>query len=302
MFLFEDGVSAEDFFVYHFYEKPISERRKFVTLYRSGRINKILNSQCKRELVEDKSLFGAYFSEFLLRNQISSCGLTYENFKDFYEQEKRVFAKPSLGCNGDGAFIIEEGISETELRKVYSKITNEPYVLETVLIQDGLLYELNPHTLNTIRVNVFNNHGDIRIINAILRTGQGEVVTDNICAGGCVSEIDVSTGKFMTKFVDLSNHTYEVHPRTGVSLLGKACPCWEEVKTTAFEATKKLPGIVYASWDIAVISNNRVAIVEGNTWGNFNIQQVPRQIGLLSTYLKFVDEWRKKESELFQNN
>lgn len=124
------------------------------------------------------------------------------------------------------------------------------------------------------------------------------MVTDNICVGGCVSEIDVESGRFITKFVDLSNHIYDTHPQIGVSLLGKVCPAWEEVKKTAFEATKRLPGATYVSWDIAVITNNRVAIVEGNAWGNFNIQQVPRQIGLLPYYNKFIAEWKEKEKPL----
>lgn len=183
------------------------------------------------------------------------------------------------------------GISDEELKSAYDKVVSEPYVLETVLTQDGLLRELNPNTLNTCRVNVFNNHGDMEIINAILRTGQGDVVTDNICAGGCVSEIDVNSGEFITKFVDLSDHIYEAHPKTGVVLLGKVMPCWDEIKKIAFAATKRLPGIVYASWDIAVICGNRVAVVEGNTWGNFNIQQVPRQIGLLPYYQTMIVKW-----------
>ena len=296
MFLFEDGVSVEDFFCYHFYERPRKERKKFVTLYRSGKINKLLNADCKREIVEDKAKFGQYYSDFMLRSQRTSIDLKYEEFVAFYNEQGRLFAKPSFGCNGDGAFIIGEGLTESELKSAYEKIKSEPYVLETVLTQDGILKELNPHTLNTCRVNVFNNHGDMCIINAILRTGQGEVVTDNICAGGCVSEIEVETGKFLTQFVDLSNHSYEVHPRTGVSLLGKHMPCWEEIKKTAFEATKKLPGVVYASWDIAVIAGNRVAVVEGNTWGNFNIQQVPRQIGLRDRYDGLIREWKQKEN------
>lgn len=298
MFLLEDGFSVEDFFVYHLYEKPRNERRKFVSLYRSGKINKFLNQRCKRELVEDKSIFGDYFKDFMFRNQISSDGLSYDSFVAFVKKEQSVFIKPCCGCNGNGAFIIRATAGTQEIKEAYETIKDSPYVLETVLYQEGILHDLNPHTLNTLRVNVFNNHGKKEIINAILRSGQGEVVTDNICAGGCVSEVDVKTGAFITPFIDLSNHVYDRHPKTGVRLLGENCPCWEEVKKVAFQATDRLPGVVYASWDIAVITGERVAIVEGNTWGNFNIQQTPRQIGLLPLYQRFVDDWKKAENEL----
>ena len=116
MLLFEHGVSAEDFFVYHFYEKKRRERAEFVTLAQSQKIIKLLNRNCKRELVENKSIFGKKFCDLLERNQISSTGLSYDDFKNFYFQEKRIIVKPSFGCNGDGIFIVEENADENRLK------------------------------------------------------------------------------------------------------------------------------------------------------------------------------------------
>lgn len=110
-------------------------------------------------------------------------------------------------------------------------------VLETVLVQDGILRELNPHTLNTVCVNVLNNHGKMIIPNAILSSRQGRVTTDNICAGGYVIEIDIETGNFISKFVDLSDHIYDEHPINHIKLYGEYMPCREEIQIVAFEAT-----------------------------------------------------------------
>lgn len=292
MLIFENGVSAEDFFVYHLYKKTRNERKEFVSLGRSRYIIKLLNKDCKRELVEDKAVFGEVFSKYLLRNSISSISLTFEAFKKFYMNEKRIIVKPAFGFNGNGIFIIEEGENDLSLKKYFEIIQSKPYVLETVLVQDGILKELNPHTLNTIRINVLNNNGNIKIINAILRSGQGNVVTDNICAGGCVAEVNVDTGEVISNFVDLSNHVYEAHPLTKTILLGKKIPVWDQVREVVISATKLLTGGVYVSWDIAVIKGNRVAIVEGNTYGNFNIQQVIQQKGVWNEYKNFIEKWK----------
>lgn len=298
MLIFEKGVSADDFFVYHLYEKSKKERSEFVSLGKSRYIINLLNGKCKRELVEDKAMFVEKFSNYLLRNSISSNSLSYEKFKEFYMNEGRIIVKPSFGCNGKGIFIIEKGECEASLKKYYEMIKKEPYVLETVLVQDGILRELNPQTLNTFRVNVLNNNGNMKIVNAILRSGQGGVVTDNICAGGCVAEIDVDTGEVISSFVDLSNHIYEEHPLTKTVLKGKVVPVWEQVKEVVYRATELLDGGVYVSWDVAVIAGNKVAIVEGNTYGNFNIQQVVRQKGVWSEYKQFIKEWRISKKDL----
>lgn len=122
------------------------------------------------------------------------------------------------------------------------------------------------------------------IVNAILRSGQGNTVTDNICAGGTVAEVDIKTGIVFTCFYDLSGNCCIEHPLTGTVMLGKKIPVWETVKSTVVQCAKEIGDVVYTSWDIAVIAGNKVAVIEGNTSGNFNIQQVARRSGVKRIY------------------
>lgn len=207
------------------------------------------------------------------------------------EKEKRIIIKPQNGFNGNGIYIVN--YDETiDIQKEFNKIKKENYVIEGVLEQEGVLKKLNPETLNTIRVNAFNNHGKVQIINAILRSGQGNTVTDNICAGGCVARINISNGKVETPFYDLSNHIYYEHPLTNVSVIGETIPYWEDVINTVKEGCAIVPDLGYTSWDIAVIKGGKVAIVEGNSYGNFNIQQVTGT-GVRKEYDRYISEWRK---------
>ena len=288
------GFSTENYFAYHLYEKTWKESNEFVSLRRGERIIKEFNKCSNREVVENKAIFGDVFKDYTKRNIISTANNSYEDFKLLCKKNKRLIIKPSWGCNGNKIFIID-ATSEQEIKNTWQSIKNREYVIEEVLEQDGILHDLNPKTLNTIRVNVFNNHGDARIINAILRSGQGDVVTDNICSGGCVCEIDIKTGVVMTDFVDLSNHVYKSHPLTGVTMNGQKIPSWSKICDTVIKISKLLPDVGYQSWDIAVIKDGDVAVVEGNTYGNFNIQQVPQMRGVRKLYEGLLNEYRRKD-------
>lgn len=184
------------------------------------------------------------------------------------------------------------------MMKEYEKIVSGDYVVEEVLEQEGILKRLNPGTLNTIRVNAFYCNGNVEIINAILRSGQGNTVTDNICAGGCAARINIENGLVETPFYDLSNHIYQAHPLSGVKMEGMRIPLWENVIRTVKEAVRIVPDMGYTSWDIAVVKGGKVAIVEGNSYGNFNIQQVSGS-GVRKKYERYMRMWRENKKNSF---
>ena len=74
---------------------------------------------------------------------------------------------------------------------------------------------------------------------------------------------------------------------------GENIPNWDGVLATVKELANCVPDLGYTSWDIAVIKGNRVAVVEGNSYGNFNIQQVTGH-GVRKEYQEYLKEWRKK--------
>ena len=211
-----------------------------------------------------------------------------EQFEDFVKRNNQVIIKPINGFNGNGIFILNYMEGLERIKQVYNFFQDNECVIEEVLQQDGWLHELNPGTLNTMRINVINYNGEFEIQNAILRSGQGFTVTDNICAGGVVAAIDLNTGMIISKFCDLMNREVLEHPLTNTVILGRVIPNWEEVKRVAVEAAKMIPDVIYSSWDIAVIKKGEIAIVEGNSYGNFNIQQIISKKGVLNQYKKYL--------------
>ena len=84
--------------------------------------------------------------------------------------------------------------------------------------------------------------------------------------GGLAAWIDIESGKITSMFCDLKDNKVLMHPLSGKIIIGM------------------ISDVRYTSWDIAVIRDDKVAIVEGNTYGNFNIQQVITQQGVYQQY------------------
>lgn len=284
------GATPDDYFKYRFYEKTWRYRRQFVTWYRSMYLIRTFNSAAEDEriLVEDKTIFAEVFKDFTKRKILSSENLSEESFRAFINELGRVIIKPADGYNGMNIYILKASDGEEAIRRAYESFSSHKYTIEEVLEQDGLMREINPGTCNTMRVNVINNNGSFEIQNAVLRTGQGNRPVDNLSSGGMASRIDIDTGIVVSPFCDVIGKRLLRHPLTGTILIGQKIPLWDKVKATAIEAAGKISRVKYTSWDIAVIKNNDVAIVEGNTYGNFQNQQVIEQAGVWEQYKRYL--------------
>lgn len=117
--------------------------------------------------------------------------------------------------------------------------------------------------------------------------------------GGCAARINIENGHVETPFYDLSNHIYRAHSISGVKMEGMRIPSWENVIKTVKEAVRIVPDMGYTSWDIAVVKGGKVAIVEGNSYGNFNIQQVSGS-GVRKKYEGYMRMWRENKKIVFE--
>ena len=284
------GASPNDYFKYRFYEKTWRVRRQFVTRRRMTYLIAAFNngSEDQRKLVEDKTIFAHAFADMTKRRILSSEDLAYEAFTRFLDELGRVIIKPADGYNGNGIYILNASDGEEDIRRAYGSFSQHKYTIEEVLEQDGIFRELNPGTVNTMRVNVINNNGKFELQNAVLRTGQGNKPVDNLSAGGLVSKIDIETGIIISLFCDVMNKKLLQHPLTGTIMIGRKIPLWDKVRETALEGARRIRKVRYTSWDIAVIKGGDVAVVEGNTYGNFQNQQVVTQTGVWEQYRRYL--------------
>ncbi len=286
------GASAEEYFLYEFYKKSMYEINTYVTRRRRYWFMKQLNEGTYREPVEDKVLFAKIFPEFTKRKILDGNTIKEEDFFELINVEgagKKWIVKPREGWDGQDIFTFEASADKEAVKKLYNRIYGKDYVIEEFVRQGGAIHELNPQTVNTIRVNVLHWEDEIFVVNAFLRIGNGDHCVDNFHAGGMVCAIDMESGVAAYKAIDLCMKQYTFHPVAKKQIIGVKIPRWSEVLETAKTAALKISDVPYTSWDI-MASDDEVLIIEGNTYGDTELQQMSDKIGKWKIYKAFTDK------------
>jgi len=181
-----------------------------------------------------------------------------------------IFIKPTVSSGGKG--IMRFSDQKTDVQNHQINTFFKDFILGAYLFQDEVtqhreLAVLNPHSLNTIRIDTFKALGQKpEVLSAYLRIGRGCGYVDNITSGGCRVGIGMETGRLKTYGTSKIYHGalyITQHPDTGVKFKGFPIPFFEEVKMLAITAANYLPQSL-VGWDIAV-SNNGPVLIEGNT-------------------------------------
>ncbi|WP_326540122.1 sugar-transfer associated ATP-grasp domain-containing protein [Pseudorhodoferax sp.] len=130
------------------------------------------------------------------------------------------------------------------------------YLLEEHLTQHPDLADINPSSLNTLRMWVFDDGQSISTKAAMLRVGRAGRQTDNTSGGGIPCPIDIESGR-ITFVVDIANapdteYLLSHHPDTGAPLGGRQIPHWQACRQLAAQALAAFPHMRLAGLDIAV--------------------------------------------------
>jgi hypothetical protein len=185
------------------------------------------------------------------------------------------FCKKLTGILGEGAFALsikngklyikEKEVTLDEFKQIVSNKEGDLYLLQERIIQHPKMSELHPDSVNTIRMNTFNNNGKVEVFSAALRIGAKGSSVDNWAAGGIVVGIDLETGKLKTEGLFKPGYGGRVqsHPDTGIVLQDFEIPFFSECLTQAHNLHSYLYGIHSIGWDIA-ITENGPTFIEGN--------------------------------------
>ena len=132
-----------------------------------------------------------------------------------------------------------------------------------------MLKELNPSTINTIRVVTFvNDAGAVEIWGTLLRIGVRGTV-DNFHAGGLSAKIDERTGVVVSpaQVMDpFDTNKYVVHPVSHKAIEGVRIPYWTQVLSMVREAALKVGTVRTVGWDIAITPAGPTFIEGNDNW------------------------------------
>ena len=268
------GTTYEDFYMYHFYDLSMEERKKYATYYPFSKLRLKSNNLAKRAPLSDKGLFNETFKDYLHRAWFVNKDISYEEFLEKIKGLEYLIIKPTRNEKGAGIRKVACNVSEEENKKLYKEIMEmDRCVVEEYLVQNKEIMEFCDTSVNTVRVVTLQKDGECHFLYAVFRMGRGAVV-DNFHAGGIVAAVNLDTGIVETNAVDLDSNFFAENPYSGKKIKGFQIPYWKEIKETCEKISGKVDGIDLIGWDFAVLKDG-VELIEGNTTPSYALAQEP---------------------------
>lgn len=277
-----------DYNLYEMYKMNKDERKTVVTRGINNEIIKKYNDMTYAYKFEDKALFNNLFNKYLNREWIYIKESSIEDFKKYLKGKKEIIVKPlSLSCGKGVEKIVVKDHNPEELYNHLMK--TDQTLVEDVAIQNKVLSDLYPHSVNTLRIVTLNKV----VVAALLRIGNKGNVVDNFNHDGMVTTVDIKTGEIKYPAIDKVGNVYEVHPETNVKIVGIKIPMWNEVKKLCIEACDIVPELGYVGWDVC-LGEEKPFLIEGNDFPGHDLYQLPvhrkDNYGLLPEFEKAMKE------------
>ncbi len=260
------GVDPKQYIINEFYKKSHKEKRSFMTGIEGQQIADQLKQNCTPEelsSIANKYVFNKTYSQFVHRDYLLSDHSSKKEVTDFISRNKKILVKQLNNTQGKGISLVLS--DDPNLESIVDDIIVGSYVLEEYIHQHPVLDELNPSSVNTIRIGTAVDRGNkAHIVGACLRVGGKGKYVDNFHSGGIAYPIDVETGivcGYGRSYT--SSQKYMVHPTSQRIVLGLQIPHWEEAKASVVEAAQRSDKLTFLGWDIA-ITESGVEFIEAN--------------------------------------
>ncbi len=283
------GYMFDEYLFFHFENRDIEDRRKFVAEWEHLSFAAALNSHNNDNIFDNKWKTYQTFKKHYKRDVLLCDHKAVKKFIGFCDRYSEFIVKPlNLSC-GSGIQIIRNIDTETDKRSLFDNLIKKyhgTFLVEELIYQINEMAKFHPASVNTVRVPTIRTKDDIIIYRPFMRMGQHGSCVDNAGAGGIIATCDAETGKIYAA-ADEFGKSYEIHPETHEEIIGFVVPRWKEARIFVKELAMVLHDNRYTSWDIALTESGWV-LVEANRRGQF-LWQIPTQAGCrdeLNVFLK----------------
>lgn len=277
--LYRQRVSYDEYMkCYEFWRLDESRRNEFISekemrcIYRKM-VNLKFDGYCS-----NKVLLYKLFANYVHREWHFSGSQDFEAFRDFVSSTDCI-GKPMRGTLGQGVFVIPKD-EDCNWQELYEHCRENNIIVEERLRACAEMEEFHPQSLNTLRVLTISSGGRCELVASELRVGVGDSVVDNVSAGGIFAPIDLVSGAIIGDGSDNAGNRYGVHPNTGKAFKGVVIPHWDEVVAMCKAMTTVVPEMVFAGWDICVLQNGEIEMIEVNSYPNVTGLQTAYHSGL----------------------
>jgi len=284
------NISLIEYFLYNFHIINEGGRKEYAGMGYLYELMLKMNPKNSRDILENKSIFLKKYQPFIKHKYIT----LNEDIQDhkildiLNNHTGKVVLKNSKGQCGIGIEVRDtKDFNKNTLIKRLKKTGND--IVEDFIQQHDRLNKLSPSGLNTIRIiTQLNKDDEVDILGCRLRiTINSEI--DNLAAGNIAAPINEKTGivSGVGVYSDITKKDEEIHPITGVKIVGFQIPFWKESLQMAKDAALLHKQNRSIGWDVA-ITNNGPELLEGNhNWCKL-LWQLPVKKGLKYKLKKYL--------------
>ncbi len=180
-----------------------------------------------------------------------------------------VIIKPSLERHGSGVkkFSVKDGITSINNGSVESLFSRyqADFLVQKVVHQHRILSDLNPSSVNTIRILSCRSGMEVLVPYTVIRIGRKGWDIDNETAGGISTRINPDGTLAKYAFGAPGNDMIE-KTDTGVILEGYRIPSYEKAVETVKGLHLQLPHFNLIGWDISIDEDGEPVLIEWNVW------------------------------------
>ncbi|MEO6533016.1 MAG: sugar-transfer associated ATP-grasp domain-containing protein [Pseudolysinimonas sp.] len=254
-------VAFQDYQDWDVFKLSRRERSTLMTHPKSDHIAVRYNAASHRHLFADKVEFNRLFADYLGREWIDLRAVDAAGVSAFLERHPTVILKPVDGLGGHGVEKVEASTIGDVEAFISRALEARQFLLEECLVQHLELARLNPSSVNTLRLITFRKDGDVHLLAAALKIGNGGAI-DNFSDGGMYTMVD-DGGSTLSPAFDGAGHTFVEHPGSGVTIPGFQVPLFREAVALVSKTAAVVAEIPYVGWDVAIRAEGPV-LIEGN--------------------------------------
>lgn len=232
-------------------------------------------------LLRDKFLFYKYMKSnglpvpevFAVLNDGEMYNSDFEPIElDSLAAEKDYFVKDQ---KGECASFVTHVRDFADLKDKWEEIRKHNCIFQRAIRQSPAMAEINPGSINTLRIVSINKNGRVYILTSLLRIGTNKTGNvDNLAKGGLAVGIDE---KGVLKQYGYYKPGYgtktDVHPDSGVRFTSFFIPKWNEAIDAVMKAHRVFHGLRSIGWDVA-ITEDGPCFIEGNDNWEISLHQV----------------------------
>ncbi len=286
------GYLADQWILYDFDHNDKREYLSEFDWYRSRYINEpfdfIMNN--KIAAAEVLKQYIRVPESFMIKNKgyltsFSSEEMSYESVIELLKEKGQLFIKPYGVGKGNGVNIliykdetiyVDETPYSDEDFLTFLRNRDNWFISEAMKQHQysDAIYDKTVNTIRFITLRDIQTHR-FKTFFAVQRIGTAETIpVDNGSRGGLVANIDLETGVLSEARCLHNRNVYKHHPDSGAPIEGAAVPNWNSIKEQMIELANKMPYMHFIAWDILVLEDGEICVIEGNTSSGVNIIQL----------------------------